>query len=69
MTNLAHRNWVPEHCEDHVQLLAAKTAKRSINKNVDRILELVELNRTIHERDCINLNPATNVMNPKAEAV
>ena len=69
MTNLAHRNWVPEHCEDHVQLLAAKTAKRSINKNADRILELVELNRTIHERDCFNLNPATNVMNPKAEAV
>ena len=69
MTNLAHRNWVPEHCEDHVQQLATKTAKRSINKNADRILELVELNRTIHERDCFNLNPATNVMNPKAEAV
>jgi glycine hydroxymethyltransferase len=26
-------------------------------------------NRASHERDCINLNPATNVMNPKAEAL
>jgi glycine hydroxymethyltransferase len=26
-------------------------------------------NRAIHERDCVNLNPATNVMNPKAEAL
>ena len=26
-------------------------------------------NRDIHERDCVNLNPATNVMNPKAEAL
>jgi glycine hydroxymethyltransferase len=34
-----------------------------------RIDRLVEENRNIHERDCFNLNPATNVMNPKAEAV
>lgn len=40
-----------------------------MNKNADRILKLVELNQTIHERDCFNLNPATNVVNPKAEAV
>ncbi|MEM9359451.1 MAG: serine hydroxymethyltransferase, partial [Pseudomonadota bacterium] len=69
MTHLAHRTWVPEHCEDHVQRLAAQTAKRSTTKNADRIFELVALNRTIHERDCFNLNPATNVMNPRAEAV
>ncbi|MGI9015626.1 MAG: serine hydroxymethyltransferase [Euzebya sp.] len=29
---------------------------------------LINRNRQIHERDCINLNPATNVMNPRAEA-
>ena len=33
------------------------------------LLALVDENRTIHERDCVNLNPATNVMNPKAEAL
>ena len=29
---------------------------------------LIERNREIHEVECINLNPATNVMNPRAEA-
>ena len=35
----------------------------------DRLHALVERNRQIHDRDCINLNPATNTMNPRAEAV
>ncbi len=26
-------------------------------------------NRVIHEQQCINLNPATNIMNPRAEAI
>lgn len=26
------------------------------------------MNREIHDQDCFNLNPATNVMNPRAEA-
>lgn len=30
---------------------------------------LVAANSDIHERECFNLNPATNVMNPKAEAM
>ena len=29
---------------------------------------MIAENRRIHERDCFNLNPATNVMNPAAEA-
>ena len=33
-----------------------------------RIAALTTENRNIHERDCFNLNPATNVMNPRAEA-
>ena len=35
----------------------------------DRLHWLVERNREIHDRDCINLNPATNTMNPRAEAM
>jgi glycine hydroxymethyltransferase len=35
----------------------------------DRLHALIERNRQIHDRDCINLNPATNTMNPRAEAV
>lgn len=33
------------------------------------IFDQINRNHTIHEHDCINLNPATNVLNPKAEAV
>ena len=29
---------------------------------------LIALNRSIHDRRCVNLNPATNTMNPRAEA-
>ena len=37
---------------------------------VDRRLHrLVADNREIHDRQCINLNPASNVMNPRAEAL
>ncbi len=36
---------------------------------VTSIENLAEKNRRIHEQDCINLNPATNIMNPRAEAL
>jgi len=34
----------------------------------DTIESLITRNRDIHEVECVNLNPATNVMNPRAEA-
>lgn len=34
-----------------------------------RLSALAARNRDIHDRDCFNLNPATNVMNPAAEAL
>lgn len=34
-----------------------------------RLHALIDQNRRIHEVECVNLNPATNVMNPAAEAV
>jgi glycine hydroxymethyltransferase len=34
----------------------------------DLLESLMERNRQIHEVECVNLNPATNVMNPRAEA-
>ncbi len=69
MAALAVREWVPEPCEKYVQRLAAEAAARSAGANEARIAELVAENRDIHERACFNLNPATNVMNPKAAAV
>lgn len=69
MSQLALRDWVPELCEKRVQELAGWTSSSDSNGVDSRIGELVEQNRQIHERDCFNLNPATNVMNPRAEAV
>ena len=69
MTALKHRNWVPEVCENLVSHYAGETAQSESATIARRIGELVDMNRRIHERDCFNLNPATNVMNPRAEAV
>jgi glycine hydroxymethyltransferase len=69
MTALMPRPWVPEPCERYVQSLAQDTAAESSSAIAARIDRLVARNRAIHERECFNLNPATNVMNPRAEAV
>ena len=69
MPNLNHRPWVPENCEQYIQDVAAKTARASSADIANQIEALAEDNRKIHERDCFNLNPATNVMNPRAEAL
>ncbi|MEP3116109.1 beta-eliminating lyase-related protein [Nisaea sp.] len=65
---LSKRAWVPETCEALVMSIAGRT---EIAPSVDvaaRIDALIADNRDIHERNCFNLNPATNVMNPRAEA-
>lgn len=66
---LAERNWVPSPCETLVQDIARKTSSATSEMMLDRIAALAEQNRVIHEEECFNLNPATNVMNPKAEAL
>ena len=69
MPNLASRPWVPAQCETFIQKIAAETAATSSADISKRIEALTKRNAQIHEVDCINLNPATNVMNPKAEAL
>jgi glycine hydroxymethyltransferase len=66
---LAKRDWVPGGCEARVQEIAGEAAKAASDTLRDRIEDLVRENRHIHERECFNLNPATNVMNPRAEAL
>jgi glycine hydroxymethyltransferase len=66
--SLTSRNWVPAQCETLVQAIATRTAKQSSADIAEVIDRLVVRNRDIHEAECFNLNPATNVMNPKAEA-
>jgi len=69
MTTMARRDWVPVACEERVQELAKRTTAQSSAEVDGWIADLVVQNRTIHENHCFNLNPATNVMNPRAEAV
>lgn len=68
MTRLSPRPWVPAPCETRVQAIAAATAGADSAAVDARIEALIERNLQIHDRDCFNLNPAANVMNPRAEA-
>lgn len=66
---LETRDWVPAACETRVQDIAHKVEGMASADIFGRIEGLAEENRKIHEEECFNLNPATNVMNPKAEAL
>ena len=63
------RNWVPANCEALVQRIAADTSRKSSKALLEQIEHLATRNRAIHEKECFNLNPAANVMNPRAEAL
>jgi glycine hydroxymethyltransferase len=68
MPALAHRSWVSEACEAFDQAIAEDTV-RATSTAVDASIErLIVANTKIHDMDWINLNPATNVLNPRAKA-
>ena len=64
--SLAHRPWVPADSEDMVDSIAQSTRDAANADLSDRISSLIAANDIIHDVDCINLNPATNTMNPAA---
>lgn len=69
MQQLAPRPWLPSVSAAVIDQVAGVTATSTSDDLDGRIDDLVADNRRIHERDCFNLNPATNVMNPRAEAM
>ncbi|MFD2207600.1 serine hydroxymethyltransferase [Kiloniella antarctica] len=69
MTALSPRPWVPGNCEHYIQQIAHKTSEATTTSIANRLQKLVDRNKTIHEHECFNLNPATNIMNPRAEAI
>ncbi|WP_069301009.1 serine hydroxymethyltransferase [Neptunicoccus sediminis] len=69
MTALTNRHWVPDHSDTLVQKIATRTATSTSGDIAARLNTLATDNRTIHETDCFNLNPATNVINPRAAAL
>lgn len=68
MTRLSPRSWVPAAAEARVQQIAREAAAASDAALDARIESLIVENAAIHDARCFNLNPATNVMNPRAEA-
>ena len=69
MTAHEARPWLPDVAAARIDDLTAHFATASSEAVASRIERLAEENRLIHERECFNLNPATNVMNPRAEAL
>lgn len=67
MSELRRRSWVPDASESRVQQLATDTAGRSASELIQLIEDLALENRRIHDERCVNLNPAANTMNPRAE--
>ena len=69
MTIKDTRPWLPAIAAERIDAITASLAGASSARLADRIETLAADNRRIHERDCFNLNPAANVMNPRAEAL
>lgn len=61
--------WLPAVAATRIDEITQVTSPLGSEAIAARIEALAEANRTIHEKDCFNLNPATNVMNPRAEAL
>lgn len=61
--------WLTSEVRTRIADITRETSGLSSTALAGRIETLAEKNRQIHERDCFNLNPATNVMNPRAEAL
>lgn len=68
MAHLDSHPWMPAACDALVARIATETAGSPSGAVADRLESLMVMNADIHDRDCFNLNPATNAMNPRAEA-
>jgi glycine hydroxymethyltransferase len=62
------REWLSDSARAREREILDAAGGRSLAWLDARVAALIERNREIHDRECINLNPATNVMNPRAEA-
>ena len=69
MSHLHARPWVPSACEQAIQSWAQQAATRDADALDEDLHAWVQAHEAIHLRECFNLNPATNVMNPRAAAL
>lgn len=66
---LRQRPWLPATVAQRVREVSEHTAELTPGEMLGAIDALVAQNSRIHDVECLNLNPATNVMNPRAEAL
>lgn len=69
MSALAPRPWLSSTAAGRVEDILHGTRSLDGRALTERVEELAAQNRVIHDVECVNLNPATNVMNPRAEAL
>src|SRR3954453_3154750 len=62
------REWLPPASRQRESESSRAVSKIGDADLGDLVESLIGRNRQIHEVECVNLNPATNVMNPRAEA-
>ena len=63
------RAWISEAAQAREAQIGALIAGLDADGLERLLLAAVERNRAIHEQECVNLDPAANVMNPRAEAL
>jgi len=69
MQYLATRDCLPAQGEQLIQEVSMSLSKMTTDETEQRLEQLIAENRLLYDRQCVNLNPATNIMNPGAEAV
>lgn len=65
----SNRAWLPPDAQTRESEITGAITTASLGEIDSLIHSLSDESRDIHERQCINLNPATNIMNPRAEAL
>ncbi|MEE9415348.1 MAG: hypothetical protein V3V01_08685, partial [Acidimicrobiales bacterium] len=65
---MIERAWQSEVSRKRTAEILASGVSNTTAAMRDRIDDLIERNVAIHSRECLNLNPATNVMSARAEA-
>lgn len=75
MSAVGHRNgisadraWLPTDSRQRESSIREAIVELRGADTANLVESLIERNRIIHEVECVNLNPATNIMNPRAEA-
>ncbi len=66
---MKERAWIPAEVEARIRDSATRISAMDSPRLAGWLEDMARKNARIHLRECFNLNPATNVMNPRAEAL